>query len=76
MISLVELPTSTALLSGIGEYASPFFTELLPFGLLILGVFIGVFILRLVVDFIIGIFYSWLHKTEEEKFYDWYRKMK
>lgn len=49
---LATLPSATTTLAGIGEWSSPIFAELWPFGLMAMGVFLGFFIIR----YVIGLF--------------------
>jgi len=46
MLAWITLPTSTELVSGIGQYTQPIFQELLPVAGAVAGIFIAVLLLR------------------------------
>jgi hypothetical protein len=47
-MSILTLPSSSELISGISGYSSGLFSELLPVGLMIAGVIIGVLFVRFI----------------------------
>jgi hypothetical protein len=44
----IELPTSTELISSVGQYTGAIFRELLPVALAVAGLFIGVLFVRFI----------------------------
>lgn len=66
MLSFVTLPDATTILTGIGNYASPLFDNLLPLAMLMLGCIIGGMLVRFIIDIVVSAL-SWLLGKEESE---------
>lgn len=56
IFSLVTLPAASTTLGGIGEYASPIFSDLLPIAVLIIGVAFGFFVVSFLINAVMSAF--------------------
>lgn len=54
MLTLATLPSASSTLAQIGAYSSPLFDDLLPFAILAIGFFVGIFIIRFIIQAITG----------------------
>lgn len=56
-LSLAVLPSSTTFLADIGEWSSPIFSDLLPFGTFAIGVILGVALIGFIIAAVAGVFH-------------------
>jgi len=61
MLTIITAPSATTTFSGISEWASPLFNDLWPFANIIIGVFVGIFIIGWLIRAISGAFHGGGH---------------
>jgi len=54
MFVLFTLPEPSTLLTAVGVWSSPFFNEFLPFGYFVIGVSVGLLVITIAIDLIVG----------------------
>lgn len=67
--TLYQLPSSTTIFAGVGNYSEPWFVEWLPIGYFIIGVLVGSYVVLMIITAVRSAF-EWLAMkfTAEKKY--------